>query len=52
MRYLSSSGGVEEIRGEPLTLTQAWAMIGMGVLSLLSTGVMSALLGAMVDEGG
>ena len=42
---------VEEVRGAPLTLAQAWSMIGMGVLSLLSTGVLSALLGALVDEG-
>lgn len=42
---------VEEVRGPALTLVQAWSMIGMGVLALLSTGVISALLGALVDEG-
>ena len=42
---------VSEVRGPPLTGREAWALLGMGVLSLLSTGVMSALLGAMVDEG-
>ena len=38
---------VEEVRGPALTLVQAWSMIGMGVLALLSTGVISALLGAL-----
>ena len=42
---------VSEVRGPPLAAREAWALLGMGVLSLLSTGVMSALLGAMVDEG-
>jgi len=42
---------VSEVRGPALSAREAWALLGMGVLSLLSTGVMSALLGAMVDEG-
>ena len=42
--------GVVEVDGATLTRTQVWALIGMGVLALLSTGVMSALLGAMADE--
>ncbi len=41
---------VEEVTGPPLTPVQAWALIGLGVVSLLMTGVQSALLGALADE--
>lgn len=46
-----ADGGVVEVRGPAVPLAGVSALIGFGVLSLLVTGVLSELLGAMVDEG-
>ena len=41
---------VAEVAGPPLTPAGAWALLGFGVISLIMSGVQSALLGALADE--